>query len=82
MANPKAKLPNPINLKPRPNHRQYIQTLRNMTPGQRLMKAFELSDFSKRLFVHGLRRRFPQLSEQEFKELLLARLAKCHNRNY
>jgi hypothetical protein len=71
-----------INLKPRPNHRQYIQTLRSMTPSQRLAKAFELSDFSKQIFIHGLRRRFPYLSEQEFAELLLQRLAKCHNRNY
>lgn len=48
-----------VNLKPHPNHKQYIQTLRQMTPSQRLMKAFELSDFSKQLFVHGLRRQFP-----------------------
>ena len=70
------------NIKPRPNHKLYIQTLRKMTPAQRLMKAFELSDFSKQLFIHGLRRRFPHLSPEEFAELLLQRLEKCHNRNY
>lgn len=53
-----------------------------MTPEQRLAKAFELSEFSQQLFIHGLRRRFPDLPEAEFKELLLRRLDKCHNRNY
>jgi hypothetical protein len=68
--------------KPRPNHREYIQTLRRMTPGQRLEKAFELSEFSKELFRGGLRKRFPDLSEEAFHQLFLDRLAKCHNRNY
>ncbi len=53
-----------------------------MTPEERLMKAFELSEFSKQLFIHGLRKRFPDLDEREFKKLLLERLDKCHNRNY
>ena len=70
------------NLKPRPNHKLYLQTLRAMTPEQRLLKAFELSAFSKQLFIHGLRRRFPGASEEEFRSILLSRLAKCHNRNY
>jgi hypothetical protein len=53
-----------------------------MTPEQRLAKAFELSAFAKSLFVEGLRKRFPDLSEEEFHKLLLSRLEKCHNRNY
>lgn len=53
-----------------------------MSPEQRLAKAFELSEFAWQLFMHGLRQRFPYLSEAEFKELLLRRLDKCHNRNY
>lgn len=68
--------------KPRPNHRRYIQTLRQMTPEQRLLKAFELSDFSKALFRQGLRRRFPAMPEEEFEQLFLQRLQRCHNRNY
>jgi hypothetical protein len=71
-----------IDIKPNPNHKQYLQTLRKMTPAQRLAKAFELSEFSKQLFIHGLRRRFPDLPPQEFVELLRERLDKCHNRNY
>lgn len=71
-----------MNPKPRPNHARYLAVLRGMTPEQRLLKAFELSDLSRQLFEEGLRRRFPDLPEAEFRELLLARLEKCHNRNY
>ncbi len=65
-----------------PNHKIYIQVLRKMSPEKRLLKAFELSDFTKQLFIQGLRRRFPDLPEKQFKKLLLERLDKCHNRNY
>ena len=71
-----------MNPKPRPNHARYLEVLRAMTPEQRLLKAFELSDLSRQLFEDGLRRRFPDLPEAEFRELLLGRLEKCHNRNY
>ncbi len=68
--------------KPRPNRSQYIEVLRRMTPQQRLAKAFELSELAKRLFKQGLRQQFPELSEEDFHQLYLERLAKCHNRNY
>ncbi len=68
--------------KPQPNRSLYIQILRQMTPEQRLRKAFELSEMSKDLFKQGLRKRFPDLSEEEFHKLYLERLEKCHNRNY
>jgi hypothetical protein len=68
--------------KPRPNHAVYLQVLRSMTPEQRLLKAFELSNYSKALFVAGLRQRFSHLSEAEFRRILFDRLEKCHNRNY
>jgi hypothetical protein len=68
--------------KPRPNRRRYIEVLRRMTPEQRLAKAFELSEFAKQLFLQGLRQRHPDLSEEEFHQLVLARLEKCHNRKY
>jgi hypothetical protein len=73
---------NRVNHKPRPNRKRYLEVLRKMTPGQRLLKVFELSEFTKALFVQGLRRRFPDVSEEEFRKIFLARLAKCHNRNY
>lgn len=68
--------------KPRPNHKLYIEALRRMTPAQRLQKAFELSEFTRQLFEHGLRKRFPDLSEEEFQRLLRKRLELCHNRNW
>jgi hypothetical protein len=71
-----------MNVKPRPNHVRYIEILRHMTPEQRLLKAFDLSEFGKALFVHGLRKRFPHLSDEEFNKKLRERLARCHNRNY
>ena len=72
----------PVNGKPRPNHREYIKVLQRMTPEQRLLKAMELSEQSKQLFKQGLRNRFPDLSDEDFHQLYLERLAKCHNRNY
>jgi hypothetical protein len=71
-----------MDIKPRPNHKLYIQTLRRMSPEQRLLKAFELSEFTRQLFIHGLHKRFPDLTDGEFRKLLMERLEKCHNRNY
>jgi hypothetical protein len=71
-----------MDIKERPNHKLYIQTLRRMGAEQRLLKSFELSEFSKELFLQGLHNRFPELSEPEIKEIYLKRLDKCHNRNY
>ena len=53
-----------------------------MTAEERLRKAFELGDFARQLFRHGLRRRFPDLSEAELGRLIRRRLDKCHNRSY
>ncbi|HHT9155236.1 MAG TPA: hypothetical protein ACFYD5_05425 [Candidatus Tripitaka sp. YC43] len=71
-----------MNIKKQPNHRIHIQVLRQMSSEKRLLKAFELSEFTNQLFIHGLRKRFPNLSDEEFKRILLERLGKCHNRNY
>lgn len=53
-----------------------------MTPEQRLNKAFELGEMSRRMFLSGLRRRFPEKSEAQIHAIYFERLAKCHNRNY
>lgn len=66
--------------KARPNHRVYIEALRRLTPEQRLLKAFELTDMSRALFRDGLRARFPQASDVELEHIYLERLEKCHNR--
>ena len=67
--------------KPRPNQRLYLEVLRRMTPEQRLLKACELSDYTKELFTIGLRQRFPNLSEGEFRTMLVAKLERCRNSN-
>lgn len=67
-------------MKPKSNHKEYLAVLRRMSPEARLDKAFELSDFTRKLFLHGLRRRFPDLSDVQLAELARDRLAKCHNR--
>jgi hypothetical protein len=71
-----------MNMKEKPNHSLYIQVLRRMSPEARLKKAFELTEFSRRLFLRGLRLRFPDLTEAELHTMFLKRLEKCHNRNY
>ncbi len=71
-----------MDIKERPNHRIYIQVLREMSPEKKLLKAFELSEFANKLFIHGLHKRFPNLSDEEFKKKVLERLDKCYNRNY
>ena len=71
-----------MNLKPQPNHAMYLAALRRLTPEQRLRKTFELSEFAKTLFLHGLRRRFPDASDAEVRRIARERLDQCHNRNY
>ena len=71
-----------MDIKKRPNYKIYLQVLRQMSPEKRLLKAFELSEFTRQLFIHGLHKRFPNLGDEEFKKILLERLDKCHNRNY
>lgn len=68
--------------RPRPNHAQHLAVLRAMSPAQRLAKSFELTEMSRAFFRQGLRRRFPDLSDDAFHQLYLARLASLHNPNY
>jgi len=68
--------------KPRPNDKLSIEILRRMTPKQKMEKVFELNALGRKLFEHGLRKDFPDLSEEAFRELLRKRLALCHNKNY
>lgn len=63
-------------------HKVYIECLRRMTPEERLKKAFEMKEFAVQLFTQGLRKVNPNLTEEEFQQLLRERLDKCHNRNW
>ena len=71
-----------MEIKPHPNHHLYLHILRKMSPEQRLAKAFELSEMTKKLFLQGLRIRFLDKDEMEIKQIYLERIAKCYNRNY
>ena len=66
--------------KPRPNHQLYLEALRRLTPEQRLLKAFELTELSRELLRAGLRQRFPEASEAELQRIYLERLERCHSR--
>jgi len=71
-----------MEIKSRPNHQLYLQTLKKMTPQQRLAKAYELSTLAKELFLYGLKKRFPEKTEAEIQKIYLDRIEKCYNRNY
>jgi hypothetical protein len=59
-----------------------IAALRRLSPAKRLEVAFDLSDFSRDLFLRGLRKRFPEKTEEEIRRIFLERIDKCHNANY
>lgn len=65
-----------------PGHDEYIRVLRDMSPKKRLELTFELTEFSRDLFLHGLKKRFPEKSEAEIQMIFLERIEKCHNANY
>lgn len=70
----------PVQLKPRLERQRYLRTLAAMSPEQRLTKAFELSRWSRDLFMAGLRERYPELGPDALRDLYLERLRKCHSR--
>ena len=63
--------------KPRPNQRLYTDALRRLTPEQRLMTAFELGDLSRDLLWAGLKRRFPDTSDDRLRVLYVDRIDRC-----
>lgn len=71
-----------MNIKPDPNHEIYMQSLKRMTPEQRLLKAIELSELTKKLFLYGLKKRFPQKSDNEIMEIYIERVLLCNRHNY
>ena len=67
--------------KPTPNRERYLEVLRSMSPVDRLRKACELSDETRRLFKIGLAHRFPDLSEAELHQLYLEKMFGWHKPN-
>jgi hypothetical protein len=64
------------------DRKEYIKIIRNMSPENRLRKCFELNELTKQLFMAGLKKRFPECSDEEIKKLYLKRIDKCRNLNY
>ena len=60
-----------MNIKPQPNHQLYLQALKRMTAGERLKKVFKLSDIEKKLFLSGLKKRFPEKTEAEIMSIYI-----------
>jgi hypothetical protein len=71
-----------MNIKPDLNHGIYLQVLKSMTPEQRLLKAIELSELTKKLFLHGLKKRFPEKNEAEIMAIYIDRILLCNRHNY
>jgi len=49
----------------------YIGVLRKMTPEQRMLKGFQLTDMARRVAMHGIKERHPDYSDKEVKLALL-----------
>lgn len=67
-------------LKQQPNRRLYIETLRRMTPEQRLLKAEELTEMTRELLRAGIARRFPDAEPEERHRIYLERIERCRRR--
>ncbi len=64
------------------SHLVYINILKKMSPQQRLLKSFELTEFGKTLLLEGLKVKYSCLGDKEIRKIYIERLIKCHNRNY
>ena len=69
-----------MDIKPRPNHARYLEALRAMTPEQRLLKAFELSEQSHELLRDGIRLRYPDAAPAEQRRIYLQQLERCRSK--
>ena len=71
-----------VDPKQRPNRQRYLETLRSLTPEQRLLKAFELGELSHELLRAGIRQRYPDAAPDEVQRIYLEQLSRCQNRAY
>ena len=73
-----------IDPKSRPHRQLYLETLRAITPEQRLLKAFEVlpSELSHQLLRAGIRQRYPDARPEEVQRIYLDRLSGCQNRAF
>lgn len=54
-------------------HKHY-ELMRRLTPSQRLLLAFELTNAGRKLVLADLRHRFPQADENEIRRRFIARV--------
>lgn len=45
-------------MKKSPDHKEYIRMMRRLSPQDRLMKSFELTELTKNLFLTGIKKVF------------------------
>jgi hypothetical protein len=71
-----------MNPKRCPKHREHIEALRRMTPEERLLKAFELSESAKAQILRELRRMHPDLSDKSLMKIYVERTVKPDKMDY
>jgi len=69
-------------MKTYPNKQRYQQILKAMSPEEKIIKVFELSELADAAFKAGLRSRHTNMPDEEFHQVYLERRSKCHNQNY
>ena len=69
-------------MKTYPSKEKYHQILKAMSPQDKLLRVFELSELADSAFKAGLKNRYPRMTDDELHQLYLDRRLKCHNRNY
>lgn len=63
-------------------NKKYDEILKKMSFEEKVLKMFELSDYSNKLLWFGLKNKYPEITEEKLKNKYFKRLLKCHNRNY
>ena len=57
------------------DHKEYIEMMRKVPPEDRLKKSFELTELARKLFLAGIKNRFPDVLPNRYScsriELLL-----------
>jgi hypothetical protein len=57
-------------------YRQKIRQARSMTPEERVLASFELTDFALELMAAGVRAQFPDADEPEVQRIIGDRIAR------
>jgi len=69
-------------MKTYPNKQRYYAILRDMSPQEKLLKSFELTELARAANRAGVRNYNQHLSEHELEQLLSERQRACRNQTY